>query len=235
MLVGLSDIAGGRVFIRGPNTRHEHVLQVSVNNKARPGRWFQMLAASILMCSSIDALATVRCKKPGGEESRAIRQSFERKLLPDFAGEPAVGPLFEPCIIRHKDFGRHVLLDFSVEGFYGGNNWGLFLALGRFDDKKRVVWIGGGPAGGNAPPPYQVDAVRSDGEAWIEWHDKQCITLSYRGLAVPVGANAAFPNPRWKKVVIEHRKCGRCGEGISPDCARSVSPGGQPTGEKVSR
>lgn len=192
-------------------------------------------AVSLFACFPLDAFSATRCEKPAKAAARAIHRSFERTLLPALEGEPAAGPLFEPCVVRHEDYGHYVLLDFSVEGFYGGNNWGQFWALGRFDDQKRVVWIGGGPAGGNAPPPYQVDAVRSDGETWIEWHDTQCITLSYRGLAVPVGANAAFPNPRWKKVVIEHRQCGRCGEGISPDCARSVSPGGQPTGEKVSR
>ena len=194
-----------------------------------------IVAAGLLAFGSSSSFSAPLCKRPGATEARMIRESFEHTLFPGLTGEPAAGPLFEPCVLRHGQFGHYVLLDFSVEGFYGGNNWGLFWALGRFDDQKRVVWIGGGPAGGNAPPPYQVDAVRSDGETWIEWHDTQCITLSYRGLAVPVGANAAFPNPRWKKVVIEHRKCGRCGEGISPDCARSVSPGGQPTGEKVSR
>lgn len=198
-------------------------------------RGVAIVAACLLAFGSSSAFPARPCKKPGATEAPLIRESFEHTLLPDLTGEPAAGPLFEPCIVRHKEFGRYVLLDFSVEGFYGGNNWGLFWALGRFDDQNRVVWIGGGPAGGNTPPPYQIDAVRIDGESWIEWYDKQCITLSYRGLAVPLNANAAFPNPRWKKVVIEHRQCGRCGEGHSPDCVRSVSRRGQPNGEKITR
>lgn len=192
-----------------------------------------MLTASLLALFSPNAFSAVLCKKTGAADTRVIRKSFGHTLLPGLTGKPAAGPLFQSCVLQHELFGRYVLLDFSAEGFYGGNNWGQFWALGRFVEQKQIVWIGGGPIGGNTPPPYQVDAVRSGDETWIEWHDAQCVTLSYRGLAVPSGANAAFPNPHWKRVSINFLKCGQCGESASESCTRAVTRNGSPIGERI--
>ena len=191
------------------------------------------MAASLLACIPLDAFSATRCVKPAEAEARVIRRSFERTLLADFEGEPSAGPLFEPCIVRPKDFGRYVLLDFSAEGFYGGNNWGQFWALGRFDKNKQLVWLAGGTSGGNPPPPYRVGEVRQGDEAWVIWHDAQCASLSFRGLVVPTGANMAFPDARWKKVTIEYSRCGSCEGQVAASCVRTTKPGAQPVGERI--
>ncbi len=190
-------------------------------------------AVSLFACFPLGAFSATRCEKPAIAEARAIHQSFERTLLPALEGEPAAGPLFLPCIIRHEDYGRYVLLDFSAEGFYGGNNWGRFWAFGRFDENGPIVWLAAGTSGGNPPPTYRVSEVRQDNETRIIWHDAQCVTLSYRCLVVPPGANMAFPDIRWKKVGIEHSFCGKCGESTHESCVRKLNPNGLQEGELV--
>jgi len=194
-----------------------------------------IVAVSQLAYFPLDAFSATRCERPAKAEARAIRRSFERTLLPDFEGKPSAGPLFVPCIVRHEDYGRYVLLDFSAEGFYGGNNWGQFWAFGRFDENRQLVWLAGGTSGGNPPPSYRVSEVRQNNETWIVWHDAQCVSLSFKGLVVPSGANMAFPDVHWKKVGIEYGSCGECGESTPESCVRKVIPDGAQDGKLITR